>query len=194
MGKLVPVILLLAVTIYAIIDCIRTPADSVPTGIPKAVWVLFIVIFPGLGALAWLLVSRIARAEASGAARPGGPAGGWSPEPRRPGRRGGPTAPDDDPEFLARLEAERRRAERERRARQRRQATDGTSRADDGGRQHGAGRTDADRHEPDRSETDHHETDHHETDRGQGDRRESDRRESDRHEADRHDGGAGSDG
>ncbi|KAE8764367.1 PLD nuclease N-terminal domain-containing protein [Georgenia thermotolerans] len=173
MGRLVPVILLLAIVIYAIIDCIRTPKDSVPTGIPKTVWVLLIVIFPGLGALAWLLVSRIARSESSGSARAGGAAGGWSPEPRRPARRSGPVAPDDDPEFLARLEAERRRAERERRARERRQAKDAGGGADDGARPHGADRPEPDRHEPDRTEADHHETD--------------------RREADRHDGGAGSD-
>ncbi|WP_127132124.1 PLD nuclease N-terminal domain-containing protein [Georgenia sp. SYP-B2076] len=110
MGKLLPVILLLAVIIYALIDCVRTPEDSMPAGIPKALWVVLILVFPGLGALAWLVISRIARAEA--AQQSGTRPGPWTAPPAR---RRGPVAPDDDPEFLARLEAERRRTARERR-------------------------------------------------------------------------------
>lgn len=114
MPRILPVVLLIALIVYALIDCVRTPDDEMPVGIPKVLWVILIILFPGIAALAWIVVSRVARANASrsGSARPGL----WSsPTPPRPVRRSGPVAPDDDPEFLARLESERRRAERERR-------------------------------------------------------------------------------
>jgi hypothetical protein len=116
MSRILPVVLLIALVVYALIDCVRTPDDDMPVGIPKVLWVILIILFPGIAALAWIVVSRVARANAakSRSARPGL----WSsPTPTRPARRSGPVAPDDDPEFLARLEAERRRAERERRQR-----------------------------------------------------------------------------
>jgi hypothetical protein len=114
MLRILPVVLLIALVVYALIDCVRTPDDDMPVGIPKVLWVILIILFPGIAALAWIVVSRVARANASPA--PSGRPGVWSsPTPPRPVRRRGPVAPDDDPEFLARLEAERRKAERERR-------------------------------------------------------------------------------
>lgn len=114
MGRLLVVIIPLALMIYALIDCARTPEDSMPSGIPKALW-LVLIIFPVLGPLAWLLISRIARVEASAAAD-GRPIVWTSQSPHRPSRRPGPSAPDDDPEFLARLAREQRRAQREQEA------------------------------------------------------------------------------
>ncbi|MHB1065476.1 MAG: PLD nuclease N-terminal domain-containing protein [Georgenia sp.] len=111
MGRLLVVIIPLALMIYALIDCARTPEDSMPSGIPKALW-LVLIIFPVLGPLAWILISRIASAEASAAAS-GRPIVWTSQSPHRPSRRPGPTAPDDDPDFLARLAREQRRAQRE---------------------------------------------------------------------------------
>ncbi|MFH5822000.1 PLD nuclease N-terminal domain-containing protein [Georgenia sp. AZ-5] len=115
MPRVVAVVLLLAVIIYALIDCVRTPGPSMPAGIPKAGWVVLILVFPGLGAVAWLVISRVARAETGGRGGAARRPGQWSPGPSRPGRRSGPVAPDDDPDFLARLEAERRRAARQKR-------------------------------------------------------------------------------
>ncbi|WP_193312879.1 PLD nuclease N-terminal domain-containing protein [Georgenia subflava] len=118
MLRLLLVILPLALVIYALIDCARTPDDEMPAGIPKIVWIVLIILFPGIAALAWIIVSRVARSEATAAARVR--PGLWSsPTPPRPVRRHGPLAPDDDPDFLARLESERRRAERERNRRDR---------------------------------------------------------------------------
>lgn len=108
MGRLLVVIIPLALLIYAFIDCVRTPEESMPSGIPKPLW-LVLILFPVLGPLAWILISRIARAASS----PSGRSVVWTSEsPRRPVRRPGPTAPDDDPEFLARLAREQRRAQR----------------------------------------------------------------------------------
>ncbi|PFG40350.1 phospholipase D-like protein [Georgenia soli] len=114
MLRILPAVLLIALVVYALIDCVRTPDDDMPAGIPKVLWVVLIIVFPGIAALAWIVVSRVARATADNASN--GRPGLWSsPSPQRPVRRSGPLAPDDDPDFLARLEAERRRADRERR-------------------------------------------------------------------------------
>ena len=76
--------------VYALVDCLRTRGADV-RGLPKALWVAVIVLLPAVGALAWLLAGRNR-----------GPA---APPPRR----AGPVAPDDDPDFLWRLEQEQRR-------------------------------------------------------------------------------------
>lgn len=83
-------VVVLTLVVYAVIDCVRTPAVEVRV-MPKAVWVLVILVVPALGAAAWLLAGRVR-----------GPS---SPPPRR----GRPVAPDDDPDFLWRLEQDRRR-------------------------------------------------------------------------------------
>jgi hypothetical protein len=63
-------------------------------GVPAPVWLL-IVLVPILGGVLWLVMSRGApNAGQRGAAR-------------------GPVAPDDDPEFLRRLDLERRRREQQ---------------------------------------------------------------------------------
>lgn len=129
MARIVPVVLLVALVVYALIDCVRTPEDSMPVGIPKVLWVALIIVFPGLGALAWLLVSRVARGGRTSPPSPGRGAG--RPSPRGPRGPRGPVAPDDDPEFLARLEAERRRRDRDRRAKKA-SDDDSTAGGDDG--------------------------------------------------------------
>lgn len=97
-------ILLLVLIVYALVDCVRHDNTTMPGGVPKAVWVVLIVVFPGAGAIAWLLVSRLTR-QAQSATRPARPSyGGYPsrPAPRRPVTR--PVAPDDDLEFLASLD------------------------------------------------------------------------------------------
>jgi len=109
MGRVLPVVLGVALIIYAFIDCVRTPPRLMPPGLPKPVWLLVIALVPLIGALAWLLVSRL-------------PAQGTSR-----GRRPRPVAPDDDPEFLANLDWQARKAhyERLRREREQREAEEG---------------------------------------------------------------------
>lgn len=82
----------LVLVVYALVDCVRTRSADVH-GLPKVLWLALILLVPGVGALAWLLLGRD-----RGTAAP-------------PARRSGPVAPDDDPEFLWRLEQERRRKE-----------------------------------------------------------------------------------
>ncbi|MBK5249950.1 MAG: PLDc_N domain-containing protein [Actinomycetales bacterium] len=89
----------IGVMTYAIIDCVRTEDNRARLGLPAWVWVVLILLLPGVGAVVWLVVSRM---------QPRGTQGGgdssWSPSrgPRRP------LAPDDDPEFLAELERRNR--------------------------------------------------------------------------------------
>jgi hypothetical protein len=91
----------LVVTLYAFIDAVQTPGQATRS-LPKWVWLLVIVVVPFLGAVAWLLAGRPARetyvAEQIAAA-------GEVPRPTGfAGRRRAPTAPDDDPSFLRKLD------------------------------------------------------------------------------------------
>lgn len=85
MGRALPFVVVIAVTIYALVDCAQTESTSV-RGLRKPWWMVVIVLLNAVGALAWLVAGRPRR-------RPGRS----TPAPRRP------LAPDDDPDFLRRL-------------------------------------------------------------------------------------------
>lgn len=89
------VILGIAVIIYALFDCIMSRAESVRS-ISKPAWVAVIILVPLLGAGLWFLFGR--------------PRGDDRPSQRQ---MRGPTAPDDDPQFLRNLEVRRRQEARE---------------------------------------------------------------------------------
>ena len=63
-------ILLVALVVYALVDCVRYDRTQMPGGLPKALWVTLIIVFPAAGALAWLVVSRV-NTQAQRAARSG---------------------------------------------------------------------------------------------------------------------------
>lgn len=97
MVRYLPFLLVLAVWIFAFIDCLNTPENEVRK-LPKLAWV-FIVLFFGLwliGPIAWFVAGRPRRNAPYGAQRP---------QERRW------VAPDDNPDFLKSLgdEDERRR-------------------------------------------------------------------------------------
>lgn len=77
---LVP-LLALALTVYALVDCIQTPPKRVRY-LPKAAWPAVIVLVPLLGPIGWLLLGKVADAPGNGR------------------RQAGPRGPDDDPDFL----------------------------------------------------------------------------------------------
>src|SRR5690606_39440084 len=84
-------LLVLAVTVYGIVDCSQADART-RRNVPLWVWVLLMVALPGVGAAIWLVLSRLT-----------------TPGPEVPRSR--PVAPDDDPEFLRELERRNRRSE-----------------------------------------------------------------------------------
>ena len=100
-------ITIVALCIYGIIDCARTPKESMPGRLPKPVWIV-VALIPVVGALLWLLLSwPIKHPNGFGTIEIG------RGRPRKPEPEG-PIAPDDDPEFLAKLDARNRFAEWER--------------------------------------------------------------------------------
>ncbi|MEU6539807.1 PLD nuclease N-terminal domain-containing protein [Streptomyces sp. NPDC047000] len=114
MLRLLPVLLVLALMIYAFVDCLNTPEEEV-RGLPKVVWFVVILVFAEIvvGPLAWLFLGR--RPVAAGGGRGPGGAGAGSGAGRGSGAdadagggsRSGWVAPDDNPEFLNSLKADR---------------------------------------------------------------------------------------
>jgi Phospholipase_D-nuclease N-terminal len=110
-------LLLLVLWLYCLMDAITTEKSRVRR-LPKGAWIVIILLTFEIGAVAWLALGR-PRREDTGARR----AGGAQPRPRpmtswptRPPRRTRPVAPDDDPDFLAKLgrdvgDEQRRRSE-----------------------------------------------------------------------------------
>ncbi|GAA2676174.1 hypothetical protein GCM10009864_54480 [Streptomyces lunalinharesii] len=98
MLRYLPFLLVLALWIYAFIDCINTPESQV-RGLPKVVWVLIILLFGEvlIGPIAWLVAGK-QRQPAAG--------GGGTPAERRRNRGATWVAPDDNPEFLRSLREE----------------------------------------------------------------------------------------
>ncbi|WP_326797702.1 PLDc N-terminal domain-containing protein [Streptomyces sp. NBC_01808] len=92
MLRYLPLIVLLGVVIYALIDCATTKKEDAKH-LPKIVWLLLIVLFPLLGSIGWLIAGRNRRR-----LPPGGSGGGTGG-----GRRSTWVAPDDNPEFLKKL-------------------------------------------------------------------------------------------
>jgi hypothetical protein len=84
-----PLLLVVALQIYALIDCIQTRRSDT-RHLPKLAWLILIVIAPLLGAVGWLVFGRPRRVDAA--------RNGAAPDAPR-----GPVGPEDDPEFLRQL-------------------------------------------------------------------------------------------
>ena len=84
--RLIPAALVLAFTIYCVVDVVRSNGSDV-RGLPKPLWVVVVLLAPLAGGAAWLLAGRPRRTRLPGTARL---------NPPRPHVRG----PDDDPDFL----------------------------------------------------------------------------------------------
>ena len=107
---------ILATTVYAAVDCTNSNVEE-RRGLPTGLWLIIIIVLPVFGPVAWYALSssqRRARLAAGGA--PMGSSSPTGPQPPSRHRPGRPTSPDDDPEFLWRLEQERRRAARDNKA------------------------------------------------------------------------------
>ncbi|HEU4541569.1 MAG TPA: PLDc N-terminal domain-containing protein [Jiangellaceae bacterium] len=87
MRLVLPIIVAIALAVYAVIDCLQTDPAEI-RGPRRPVWVVVILLLPVVGPLAWLIARR------------GGPRAFPSRRRRRPTP---PVAPDDNPEFLRQL-------------------------------------------------------------------------------------------
>jgi Phospholipase_D-nuclease N-terminal len=88
--RVVLAVAVLVIFVYGLVDVIRTDA-RLTRGISKPAWIVVMIVLPVIGAILWLLIGR--------------------PRSTAPVRRqySGPTAPDDDPDFLRNLELRRRK-------------------------------------------------------------------------------------
>jgi hypothetical protein len=101
----------LAVWLYCLLDAI-TADRTLVRRLPKGVWIAVVLLTFEIGAVAWLVWGRPRDRGTSPRTRPRlGSTGrtAWPARPAGPQRSGsfgrsGPVAPDDDPEFLARLD------------------------------------------------------------------------------------------
>ena len=110
MVRALPYIIPIALALFALIDLWRSdPVERAQ--IHPAAWVA-IILLPVLGPIAWIVVSRSRRSRSGRSGTPTsgrpGPAGQAGRRPTRASRPG-PVPPDDDPDFLWRLEQEQRR-------------------------------------------------------------------------------------
>ncbi|BCY05870.1 PLD nuclease N-terminal domain-containing protein [Actinoplanes sp. L3-i22] len=94
----------LALLVIALIDCLSVEEFAI-RALPRGLWVFLILLFSPIGAIAWFVAGRPARAVQLSNGTVWRPGGGF-PEDQRPRR--GPVAPDDDPEFLRGLAASRK--------------------------------------------------------------------------------------
>jgi hypothetical protein len=94
----------IVLAVFALISCLSAE-DGQIRALPRLVWVLIILFFPLVGAIAWFLAGRPARTEAPGGRWRGGGFGEH--------KRTRPVSPDDDPEFLKSLDANKSQQDRE---------------------------------------------------------------------------------
>ncbi|GAA3336375.1 PLD nuclease N-terminal domain-containing protein [Amorphoplanes nipponensis] len=99
----------LALVVIALIDCLSAEEFQI-RALPRVVWVFLILLFSPIGAIAWFVAGRPARAVKLSNGTTWRPGSGF-PEHERP-RRSAPLAPDDNPEFLRSLGEDRGRLER----------------------------------------------------------------------------------
>jgi hypothetical protein len=94
----------LILTAAALISCLSAEEGDV-RGLPRVVWVIIILLFSPIGAIAWFFVGRTPSSRPR--ANTWRPGRGF-PEAERPRRT---IAPDDDPDFLKNVDRHRREAE-----------------------------------------------------------------------------------
>jgi hypothetical protein len=116
MPRAIPILIIVGLAIYSFFDVLQTDEDRIRR-YPRMFW-LIMVLIPVLGAALWWTVGRPKRGR-----------GGYGP-PRVIHLRGGasrPAAPDDDPNFIKRLDEE---AWRRKRDEQRAQKQEGSAAPD----------------------------------------------------------------
>jgi hypothetical protein len=97
--RALPVLVAIVLVVYCLVDLVQTPGDEV-RALSRPVWAVLILFVPFVGPVLWLVAGR----QRAGRIRP-------RPAAAEPARH---VAPDDNPEFLAKLKQHRQRAEDER--------------------------------------------------------------------------------
>ncbi|MFY9263370.1 MAG: hypothetical protein GX483_03680 [Actinomycetaceae bacterium] len=105
MPRVLLVLFIVALTVYSFIDVLRRDSSNMPARIPKPYWAILTLIVPVIGPLLWIFFKN--QHLFTSTTPMTGDALKDAFGPRRKAK--GPVAPDDDPEFLARLEAQNRR-------------------------------------------------------------------------------------
>ncbi|MBT2506482.1 PLDc_N domain-containing protein [Streptomyces sp. ISL-98] len=102
MLRYLPFLLVLALWIYAFIDCLNTPEEEV-RHLPKVVWVIIVLLFGEvlIGPVAWLAVGKVRK----------GARGGGTPSEWHRNHKQEWVAPDDNPDFLKSLKDENEKDE-----------------------------------------------------------------------------------
>ncbi|ABY24429.1 membrane protein [Renibacterium salmoninarum ATCC 33209] len=100
MLRYLPLLIVVGIQLYALIDCIRSEASHIRS-LPKPAWALIIIILPIIGFVLWFFLGRLQYGTASAV-------------------RSQPTivAPDDDAEFLRNLDVTRKQKAEEARLKQ----------------------------------------------------------------------------
>lgn len=57
MARVLPVIVLLALTIYAVVDLVQTDDSEVPM-MPKWMWAVMVIFLPAVGPVVWIVMGR----------------------------------------------------------------------------------------------------------------------------------------
>ena len=106
MLRFLPVIIHMALLVYALIDCIQTESIIV-RNLDKTMWVFIIILVPVVGPIAWLVAGRPASGTSSSHVPWRSTATAGFPEYERPAPRlrvpddlPGPTDPDPEKEWL----------------------------------------------------------------------------------------------
>lgn len=101
MGRLLPILFLINIILIAaaLISCLSSEDEDIRV-LPRIVWVIIILLFAPVGPIVWFVMGRQRRMANGGTWR----AGGGFPENDRPP---GTIAPDDNPDFLRKIEIDR---------------------------------------------------------------------------------------
>lgn len=84
MGRVLPIVVAIALLVYALIDCMQTDSARIRS-LNRFIWLAIIVLVPIVGPILWIALAK---------------AGPQRPPPPPPRRQ---LAPDDDPDFLRHL-------------------------------------------------------------------------------------------
>lgn len=113
MAAVVIALVQILLAVYALVDCLRTEKSDLPGRLPRAFWLLIIIVLPVFGPLAWIVISWASKAESpDGRVEiPRNPLDilRGSSQSSQPQEVEIPQAPDDNPDFLFSLEAKMRR-------------------------------------------------------------------------------------